>query len=270
MSALYAILSFLAFVSGLAAVYRVFERRSSTPKSSQSKAPVATIQPESANQHETQTAPVPLSASQPVVEPPSTEPSQPTVTGQTATMTAQPTVPDPWLTEASGDAGVEVLSPEPSSPVVSEPSNPVGVVSVPSTSEVLVGAIAQAGRSGQLQQTSYLKRYVNHADSQVRAAVATALGQLASNRHGSAVTDLIPLLGKLCQDSNVNVRRAAVVALGQVQSPNVLPLLHQAQRQPDRSISQAAAQALQKLKLHYYPKPAPAAAKARSTKTTKK
>lgn len=108
--------------------------------------------------------------------------------------------------------------------------------------------ISQLGRSQQLHQVAHLARYVYHADSVVRVAVAFALGELAATRQGKGVEAIVPILSKLAQDANPQVRLQAVAALGSIQSPIVLPLLQQAQRQSDSKVSKAASAALQHLK----------------------
>ncbi len=110
------------------------------------------------------------------------------------------------------------------------------------------------GRSGQLSQVANLTRYAGHADSGVRAAVATALGNLAFSRSGIGVEGLIPILARLSQDSKVDVRVAAVQALGYIRSNQVLPWLQRAQRSSNGRVNRAATIALQQLKLSYQPK----------------
>jgi hypothetical protein len=108
--------------------------------------------------------------------------------------------------------------------------------------------IAQLGR-GETQQIDRLARYIDHPDSDVRVAVAFALGELAASRQGKGVEEAVPLLSSLSEDANLKVRLQAVIALGKIQSPIVAPLLQQAETHFDNEVSQAARNALQQLKL---------------------
>jgi hypothetical protein len=108
--------------------------------------------------------------------------------------------------------------------------------------------IAQLGR-GEIQQIDRLAHYINHPDSDVRVAVAFALGELAASRQGKGMEEAVPLLSSLSEDANLKVRLQAVIALGKIQSPIVASLLQQAETHSDREVSHAARNALQQFNL---------------------
>jgi hypothetical protein len=160
----------------------------------------------------------------------------------------QPLIPDPWLTE-----------PEETPPV--SPATVAAPLPVKNW-DYLLAVIGHAGELGQSESIAYLKRFSNHGSPTVRAAVATALGDIASDKSGKSMEGIIPVLGKLSQDAKPEVRLAAIAALGNVQSPKVLPWLQQAQRTSTGELAKTATAALQRLKLTYQPK---SKAPARST-----
>lgn len=170
----------------------------------------------------------------------------------------------------SPSAVASELLPAESAPAVAAGTSPAPAVAPVSSAQLEVAATVGAsalsqkldtlGRSGQIQQVAYLIRYANHADREVRATVASALGNLAANRQGSQIETVVNILGKLSQDLKPEVRLQAVQALGKTRSATALSWLQQAQRSPDSTISKAATAALQQLKpIYQAAKPAPAA-----------
>lgn len=252
MSALYAILGFLVIAFGAATGYRLLEKRSRKGEEDPTSVPAI----------ERQIEPPPTQI-EPAIAPPSAE-----------TKTINPVeIPDPWLSEAEETTSPEALptSSEPTEAVMIEepplteaqvrevvttPIAPTDLSSPPALSyQPLVETITKQGRSRQLQKAASIVRYANHGDSAVRASVAIALGNLATNRAGTTVENFIPILNKLSQDPKSVVRVAAVESLGKIRSPKVLPILQRSQRQSDPSVRKAATVALQKLKLGYQTKP---------------
>lgn len=168
-----------------------------------------------------------------------------------SSFTPPPEIPDPWLSDLEPAVTESVIVPP-----VPGASTPIAEPSLAVTDAVaLKERIASLGRSGQLHYAASLMRYTNHANSSVRAAVAMALGNLATRRSGTSVETLIPVLGRLSQDTKTEVRVAAVEALGKIRSPKVLPWLQRSQ-QSDPQVRKAATSALQRLKLIYQPKAA--------------
>lgn len=108
--------------------------------------------------------------------------------------------------------------------------------------------VERLGRTGQIDPVAPLARYVYHSDPAIRVAVAFALGERAKRQQGRSAEAIVPVLSKLTQDANPQVRLQAVIALGEIHSSEVLPLLEHAQRQTDARIRQAASAALQQLK----------------------
>jgi hypothetical protein len=117
-------------------------------------------------------------------------------------------------------------------------------------------AIATWGELGQAFRIPQLARFAIHADSNVRAAVAVALGNIALKQRGAGMERVVPVLGKLSKDTNQQVRLGAIAALGNIRSATVLPWLQQALRSPDAETTKAASLALQRSRLSETPKPA--------------
>jgi hypothetical protein len=272
MSALYVLLSFLAAVAAVAAGYRVWEKRSTTPSSGaiapteSAKAlpvetPTSKAVPTEALLSSPEAAPA-IAQAESSSQAPALIASEPK-----AKMFVSPPIPDPWLEEppeAEAEPAIPASSVEPvtsasepvtASPLSPEPANSSGLA-ISTVEADLSEKILRLGKSGQINQVAYLTRYANHTDSQVRSAVAKALGNLAINWRGTVVESMIPVLGRLSQDSKPEVRLAAVESLGNIQSNKVLPWLQRAQKYADGAVRKAATTALQRLKLNYYPKSA--------------
>lgn len=108
------------------------------------------------------------------------------------------------------------------------------------------------GQSRDLKYAAKLKQCATHRDPIIRGQAAAALGEIAARRPiDRTVESIIPILGKLTQDSNPQVRQSAVKSLGEIRSPQVLPYLEQALRSSSSGVKKAAQVALSQLKLGY-------------------
>jgi hypothetical protein len=137
-------------------------------------------------------------------------------------------------------------------PTIQDPKRPSNQALEDLTQEILAW-----GQSKELKHLPKLIQNASHSDGLVRGNVAIALGQIsASHPVRTEIEQAIPVLGKLAQDSNLQVRQFAVQALGMIQSDKVLPYLQQALLSPSTSVMKAANDALQNLKLHYGNTPA--------------
>lgn len=276
MSTLIGIVSFLIVVAGFGAAYRVWEKRS-TRRISDQPAPETRQTLELTVPTQSPTIPSltdpqpPAAAAVQTPEAGLAEVERPlSMTEQPTSVTEPPTSGDEFqasvesstIAEATPEAAIpfpeslleDTIAPD-IVPVESGVSDSAATISASDLSqaaavgsEYLSEKIALAGRSHQLRQAPYLFRYANHADSAVRAAVATALGTIAANRRGAEVEAIVAILGKLSQDSKPPVRLQAVEGLGKIRSAIVLPWLQRAQRQSDSAVSQSAATAIQRLK----------------------
>jgi hypothetical protein len=231
MSALLGILGFLAFVTAIGTGYRFWNRRK-VPK--ETGLPAKSVPP---------TPTVDTTPPKTVLPPPDPAIARPKPTPDPAPppIAVPPLIPDPWLAEP------EQETPPATTAAVTEP--------LPAQNwDYLLAVIGHAGELGQSQSIAYLKRFSNHAESTIRAAVATALGNIAADKPGKSMEGIIPVLGKLSQDTKPEVRLAAVEALGNIQSPKVLSWLQQAQRTSTGELAKTATASLQRLKLNYQPK----------------
>jgi HEAT repeats len=112
--------------------------------------------------------------------------------------------------------------------------------------------ILTMGQSQQLRYVPKLAQYATHSDPMIRRYVANALGQIAAPHTVTAeIETVIPVLGKLSQDSSLEVRQMALRALSGIQSPLVLPYLEKGLLSASGSVQQMANAAIQKLKLQY-------------------
>jgi gas vesicle protein len=94
-----------------------------------------------------------------------------------------------------------------------------------------------------------LRQLADHADAQVRQDMAEQVLKMAEQRKLRAeLKPVIPVLGRLTQDSMPQVRTQAVQALGQIQSFQVLPFLRRALRDTSPEVTQAAAIAIRQVK----------------------
>ncbi len=112
------------------------------------------------------------------------------------------------------------------------------------------------GKTKDLKQVSKLNQYATHQDPVIRCHAAVALREVAK-RHplNREVESMIPVLGKLAQDSYLHVRQFAIQGLGEIRSQKVLPYLEQALRSPSNGVKRAAQSAIENLKLGYGTKP---------------
>ncbi|UBF25314.1 HEAT repeat domain-containing protein [Kovacikia minuta CCNUW1] len=276
MSALLAILSFVAAIAAFAAGYRVWEKRSTTQKTSlvRSVTPPPAFPGQTLTSQPTETATLPLPVEpKPAIAQVELAPPPAPAPAPEVPIAPAPTIPDPWAEEPIEDGAdsaplssteanfspSEVVEPASDFPPgvtasVSDFSEPVTPIETDSAENLSV-KIQRLGQSGQINQVAYIVRYANHPDRQVRSAVAKALGILAINWRGTVVEGIIPVLGKLSRDSKPEVRLAAVEALGNIRSDQVLPWLQRAQQSSEGTVRKAATTSLQRLKLNYYPKP---------------
>lgn len=189
-----------------------------------------------------------------------------------ATSSATPEVTPTPVEEETPIAQTEAIEPrqEPAEVIlpatIHDPKRPNSEASENLTQEILAW-----GQSQDLKYIPKLVAYTTHPDSIIRANVASALGQIAAHQPTRGeVERLIPILGKLSQDSNIQVKQFAVQALGSIRSQKVLPYLQQALLSPSGSVMKAAHDALQNLKLHYGQTPAMQIAQQKLEKITPK
>ncbi|MBE9116919.1 HEAT repeat domain-containing protein [Lusitaniella coriacea LEGE 07157] len=97
-----------------------------------------------------------------------------------------------------------------------------------------------------------LNASIHDRDKQVRAQIASTLGELAKTPLVKRELErTLQILGKLCRDSSAIVRYEAVKALGQIESDRAIVPLQQALRDVDRNVVKAASLALSRFK--FYP-----------------
>jgi HEAT repeat protein len=91
----------------------------------------------------------------------------------------------------------------------------------------------------------------------VRMQVATGLGQIAAtNAMHTHTPQVIPVLERLSRDRHLETRYQAIVALGQIKSDRVIPILTSALHSPSSRLVKAASSALGKLN-YSAPEPEP-------------
>ncbi len=154
-----------------------------------------------------------------------------------ASTAASPTADHPAPTSASMPPFAAIQDPQrPSTPALQDLSQ----------------EILDMGQSQQLRYVPKLAQYATHSDPLIRRYVANALGQIAAPHTVTAeIQTVIPVLGKLSQDSSLEVRQMALRALSGIQSPLVLPYLEKGLMSASGSVQQLANTAIQKLKLQY-------------------
>ncbi|NES84322.1 MAG: hypothetical protein F6K10_24545 [Moorea sp. SIO2B7] len=114
----------------------------------------------------------------------------------------------------------------------------------------LSSKISALAESCQITEIPQLGEYIYHPDSNIRASVASALGEIANNKGIRKETEqAIPILGKLSRDSEASVRQIAVEALGKIKSKKVIPLLQMALRDFDSDVVKLASNALTQFKI---------------------
>jgi HEAT repeats/HEAT repeat len=141
-------------------------------------------------------------------------------------------------------------------------SSMVGFVAIATATPILTNKItAKIAMWGQLANPKYIPQilgYANHPDASVREQVATGLGQIAAANAIHAYTPLVmPILEQLSRDRHLNTRYKAIVALGQIKSERVIPILTSALREPSSKLVKAASNALNKMKCYAPSEPQP-------------
>jgi HEAT repeats len=139
-------------------------------------------------------------------------------------------------------------------PVVSMPiSSPIAATPITTQSDKITTKIASWGQLTNPKYIPQLLEYAKHPDASVRMQVATGLGQIAAANAISAHTpQVIPVLERLSRDRHLETRYQAIVALGQIRSDQVIPILTSALRNSSTKLVKAASSALAKLN---YPTP---------------
>ncbi|MGV0028272.1 HEAT repeat domain-containing protein [Phormidesmis priestleyi] len=155
-----------------------------------------------------------------------------------------PSTPEPMIEEEESHRSSveEIILP----PATHDPRRPQNA-SLEQVSQEILGW----GRSKQLKHLPKLTQYTRHSSPVIRGYAAMAIGEIVSpHRVTSEVEKVIPILGKLTQDSSIQVRLFAIKALGSIQSEKGLPYLQKALVSSSGSVMQAANAAIQKLKLN--------------------
>ncbi|KAM3115791.1 HEAT repeat domain-containing protein [Phormidesmis sp. 146-33] len=233
MAQIIALAAFVALVGGAIFGYSRFEKKNkqaqvvervqtSLPQSLPPALPVATVEkPQSSYQ------------SPPIADPWEVE------------ETVSDPTPEPMIeAEESRRSSVEDIS---LPPAIHDPRRPQSASLENISQEVLAW-----GRSKQLKHLPKLIQYTRHSSPVIRGYAAMAIGEIVSpHRVTTEVEKVIPILGKLTQDSSMQVRLFAIKALGSIQSEKGLPYLQKALVSSSGSVMQAANAAIQKLKLNY-------------------
>ena len=115
----------------------------------------------------------------------------------------------------------------------------------------LAETIVTWAKTGEGRYITQLIELVYHPGGDIRAQVALALGEIAASKNISTdIQKVIPVLGKLMQDSETLVRQSAVEALGKIKSEKVIPLLQKALRDTDSKVVKSANDGLSKAKFY--------------------
>ncbi|MEO0824205.1 MAG: HEAT repeat domain-containing protein [Cyanobacteria bacterium J06642_9] len=125
-----------------------------------------------------------------------------------------------------------------------------------------VPVVTTSATSLTLPAFSQMMREGTEPDSAKRQQIAVACKAVLKQPLRAETKKAMPLLAKLCQDSDPAVRLSAVEALAETRSRQVIPLLKRALRDSDMAVVAAASQAMDKFKV--YPKA------VATTKATKK
>ncbi|HEY3342331.1 MAG TPA: HEAT repeat domain-containing protein [Anaerolineae bacterium] len=105
-----------------------------------------------------------------------------------------------------------------------------------------VTAVFAMGRSGDKQYSDLVRNELNSVLPAMRAEAARACGELE-------VSEAVPELSKLVDDSDTDVTTAALIALGQIGSDEARHLLEHAAESDDEDIAATAEEALSELDL---------------------
>ncbi|MFM6195256.1 MAG: HEAT repeat domain-containing protein, partial [Planktothrix sp.] len=150
----------------------------------------------------------------------------------------------------------DVLDPATVSEIITEPAIvKAEKITLPpgkaTSDEQLIDHILAVGTSGNLAAINTLTGYLQHSNSQVRYSLATTLGKLtATHRHNREVQKMIPILTHLSQDLDPRVRQEAIIALGNIPSHQVIPILQKGLRDTQSSVVKSASLALSKFKVY--------------------
>lgn len=125
----------------------------------------------------------------------------------------------------------------------------------------LIRVIFNMGKSKQMSHLPELQRLSVFASSEVREAVAIAIGKVAAaHSDAPAIRQTVPLLGKLSQDPDPVVRLAALEGLGSISSSRVVPYVRRLLRDPDMKVMGAAKTLMDRFK-YYRSTPSPSSQK---------
>lgn len=103
--------------------------------------------------------------------------------------------------------------------IAGEQSSPDETDAATSNHPTVLEEIAELGRAEQQgYELDRLAQQLHHPDSEVRVAVAFALGELAARRSPNHLTEIIHLLNQLNQDTDLLVRQQATAILAGLES----------------------------------------------------
>jgi HEAT repeat protein len=176
-------------------------------------------------------------------------------TAQLQELSEQTTEAQSLLTQIFEETSFEI-----NQPVVSKLiSSPIATTPLVTTqSDKITTKIVAWGQLTNPKYIPQLLEYAKHPDASVREQVATGLGQIAAANAISAHTpQVIPVLERLSRDRHLETRYQAIIALGQIGSDQVIPILTPALRDPSTKLVKAASSALAKLKQHSTAEPKP-------------
>jgi hypothetical protein len=176
-------------------------------------------------------------------------------TAQLPELSEQTTETQSLLTQIFEEPPFEINQPVISMPI----SSPITTTPpVAPQSDKVTAKIAAWGQLTDPKYIPQLLEYAKHPDASVREQVATGLGQIVATNAISAHTpQVIPVLEKLSRDLHLETRYQAIVALGQISSDQVIPILTSALRNPSTKLVKAASSALAKLKHRSTAEPKP-------------
>ncbi|MBL1175194.1 HEAT repeat domain-containing protein [Pantanalinema sp. GBBB05] len=80
----------------------------------------------------------------------------------------------------------------------------------------VLAEIAQLDQAKPIEAMEQLVQYLDHPDSVMRAALASVLGELAINRQGQNIDQIMTMLNTLTTDANLQVKTEAMAALGRI------------------------------------------------------
>lgn len=105
------------------------------------------------------------------------------------------------------------------------------------------------GNTGSIAYIPQLAAHLQSPSDRVREEVAIALGKIAKDRSPRfEIIQIIEYLGRLCRDTNADVRKAAIASLGKIKAESVIPLLQQGLRDSNSDVVQAASDAIARYK----------------------